>query len=97
LSLDAIRQTCIGGPNHFLGNEQTPARMQKEYLYPIVGDRTSPKEWEEKGRPSVLEKAKRKLEGILGSHYPGHVAKHIDDQIRAKYPVRLPPSLIEPE
>jgi trimethylamine---corrinoid protein Co-methyltransferase len=59
LSLDAIRQTCIGGPNHFLGSEKTLARMQTEYPYPIVGDRTSPKEWEEKGRPSVLEKAKR--------------------------------------
>jgi trimethylamine---corrinoid protein Co-methyltransferase len=70
--------------------------MQTEYLYPTVGDRTSPKEWEEKGRPSILEKAKRKLETILGSHYPGHVPKHIDDQIRATFPVRLPRSMMEP-
>jgi trimethylamine---corrinoid protein Co-methyltransferase len=96
LSLDAIRETCIGGPNHFLGSEQTLARMQTEYLYPIVGDRTSPKEWEEKGRPSVLEKARRKLETILGAHYPTHVPKPIDDQIRAKFPVRLSRGLMEP-
>jgi trimethylamine---corrinoid protein Co-methyltransferase len=96
LSLDAIRETCIGGPNHFLGSEQTLARMQTEYLYPTVGDRTSPKEWEEKGRPSILRKATQRLETILGSHYPGHVPKHIDDQIRAAFPVRLPRNMMEP-
>jgi trimethylamine---corrinoid protein Co-methyltransferase len=64
--LDAIRETCIGGPNHFLGNEQTPARMQTEYLYSIVGDRTSPKEWEEKGRPGVLEKGKAQVRNHFG-------------------------------
>ena len=95
LSLDAIRETCIGGPNHFLGSEQTLARMQTEYLYPIVGDRTSPKEWEEKGRPSILDKAARKLETILGSHYPTHVPKHIDEQIRAAFPVHLPRNMME--
>lgn len=95
LSLDAIRETCIGGPNHFLGSEQTLARMQTEYLYPIVGDRTSPKEWEEKGRPSILDKATRKLETILGSHYPTHVPKHIDEQIRAAFPVHLPRNMME--
>jgi trimethylamine---corrinoid protein Co-methyltransferase len=96
LSLDAIRETCIGGPNHFLGSEQTLARMQTEYLYPSVGDRTSPKEWEEKGRPSILSKATQRLETILGAHYPTHVPKHIDDQIRAAFPVRLPRNLMEP-
>jgi trimethylamine---corrinoid protein Co-methyltransferase len=96
LSLDAIREACIGGPNHFLGSEQTLARMQTEYLYPIVGDRASPKEWEEKGRPNILDKATRKLETILGSHYPTHVPKHIDDKIRAAFPVRLPRNMMEP-
>jgi trimethylamine---corrinoid protein Co-methyltransferase len=95
LSLDAIRETCIGGPNHFLGSEQTLARMQTDYLYPSVGDRTSPKEWEEKGRPSILSKATQRLETILGAHYPTHVPKSIDDQIRAAFPVHIPRNLME--
>jgi trimethylamine--corrinoid protein Co-methyltransferase len=96
LSLDAIRETCIGGPNHFLGSEQTLARMQTEYLYPVVGDRSSPKEWEEKGRPSILDRATRKLEAILRSHYPTHVPNHIDDQIRAAFPVHLAREIMRP-
>ncbi len=55
LSVGSIRETCLGGPNHFLGSPQTLARMQKDYLYPSVGDRSSPKEWDEKGRPSILD------------------------------------------
>jgi trimethylamine--corrinoid protein Co-methyltransferase len=89
LSVEAIRETCLEGPNHFLGSSQTLARMQKEYLYPVLGDRTSPKEWEEKGRPQLVERAGRKLADILGSHFPDHVPRHIDDQIRACFPVRL--------
>lgn len=89
LSVQAIRETCLGGPNHFLGSPQTLARMQKEYLYPLIGDRSSPKEWQEKGRPAILERAGRKVADILASHYPAHVPHHIDEQIRGKYPVRL--------
>jgi trimethylamine---corrinoid protein Co-methyltransferase len=96
LSLESIRETCLGGPNHFLGSEQTLARMQKEYLYPVVGDRSSPKEWEEKGRPGILDRAGRKLETILSSHFPKHIPHHIDDQIRESFPVRLPRELTRP-
>jgi trimethylamine--corrinoid protein Co-methyltransferase len=89
LSVEAIRETCLEGPNHFLGSTQTLARMQKEYLYPLLGDRTSPKEWDEKGRPQLVDRANRKLAGILGTHFPGHVPRHVDEQIRARFPVRL--------
>jgi trimethylamine--corrinoid protein Co-methyltransferase len=94
LSLDVIRETCLGGPNHFLGSQQTLARMQTEYLYPTVGDRSSPKEWEEKGRPQLLDRARQRLEDILKSHYPTHIPRHVDDQIRARFPVRLPASAV---
>ena len=93
LSVESIRETCLRGPNHFLGSEQTLARMQTEYLYPIVGDRSSPKEWDEKGRPSILERAGRKLDSILNSHYPTHIPDHIDERIRAAFPVHLPREL----
>ena len=89
LSVEAIRETCLGGPNHFLGSSQTLARMQKEYLYPVLGDRSSPKEWEENGRPAILDRASRKVADILATHFPAHVPRHIDEQIRARYPVRL--------
>ena len=90
LSLDTIRATCLGGPNHFLGNDQTLARMQREYLYPMVGDRMSPKEWNEQGRKTALDRAEQKVKSILETHHPAHLPKAIDDEIRRRFPVRLP-------
>ncbi|MFO1091252.1 MAG: trimethylamine methyltransferase family protein [Hyphomicrobiales bacterium] len=92
LSLDTIRETCLGGPNHFLGSHQTLGLMQKEYVYPSVGDRTSPKEWTEQGRSSIITRARRKLERILAEHHPTHIPKAVDEEIRRRFPVRLPGS-----
>jgi len=90
LSVETIRATCIGGPNHFLGSEQTLQLMQREYIYPTVGDRSSPKEWAERGRTDIVQRSQRRLAEILGRHYPAHIPRHIDDAIRARCPVRLP-------
>lgn len=90
LSVETIRQTCLGGPNHFLGNEQTLNRMQREYLYPLIGDRMSPKEWNEQGRKTALDRATAKLKSILATHHPAHIPAAIDSEIRRRFPVRLP-------
>lgn len=89
LSIETIRETCLGGPNHFLGSTQTLGLMQSEYIYPTVGDRSSPKEWREKGEPKLVEKAKARLRQILDGHHPRHIPDAVDDAIRAKFPVRL--------
>jgi trimethylamine--corrinoid protein Co-methyltransferase len=90
LSLDAMRDVCIDGPNHYLGHEQTLKLMQKEYIYPNIGDRTSPKEWVEQGKPILIEKARQRVDEGLGSHYPSHIPAEIDAAIRAKFNVELP-------
>ncbi len=90
LSLETIRQVCLEGPGHFLGAEQTLQRMQKEYVYPSVGDRSSPNEWQDQGRPRVVERAKRKLDAILAGHYPSHIPEAVDRAIRERLPIRLP-------
>ncbi|MGF1610830.1 MAG: trimethylamine methyltransferase family protein [Kiloniellales bacterium] len=90
LSIEAMRQVCLEGPNHFLGHEQTLSLMQSEYVYPAVGDRSSPKEWIEQGSTSVVERARRKTQGILSRHYPAHVSPAIDAQLRERFPVKLP-------
>jgi trimethylamine---corrinoid protein Co-methyltransferase len=70
--------------------------MQKEYIYPSVGDRTSPNEWVEQGRPSVVDRAARKLEAILANHYPSHIPESVDAAIRERLPIRLPRSAMRP-
>lgn len=92
LSMEAIREVCIGGPNHFLGHDQTLSLMQKEYIYPEVGDRTSPKEWIEQGSTDVRQKARLKVEQVLSSHYPRHISDELDQQIRESFGIRLPRS-----
>ena len=90
LSIDTIRKVCLEGPGHYLGADQTLQLMQSEYIYPSVGDRTSPNQWVDDGRPTVVERARRKLEGILANHYPAHIAESVDQAIRARLPIRLP-------
>jgi trimethylamine--corrinoid protein Co-methyltransferase len=90
LSLDTIRKVCLEGPGHYLGAEQTLQLMQKDYLYPEVADRSSPNQWVEQGRPSIIDRASHKLEAILKTHYPSHISQAVDDAIRAQFPVRLP-------
>ncbi|MFO1169882.1 MAG: trimethylamine methyltransferase family protein [Hyphomicrobiaceae bacterium] len=94
IALETIRATCLEGPGHFLGSEQTLALMQKDYVYPTVGDRTSPKEWAEKGSTDVVHKAKARLKEILASHYPAHIPRSVDEAIRARLPIRLPRELM---
>jgi trimethylamine--corrinoid protein Co-methyltransferase len=90
LSLDTIREVCLAGPGHFLAAEQTLQRMQREYVYPLVGDRSNPKEWAERGRPSVVDRARARVQEILAGYYPTHLPPAIDAAIRARLPVRLP-------
>ena len=89
LSLETIRKVCLEGPGHYLGADQTLQLMQREYIYPTVGDRTSPNEWADQGRLTVVERARRKLEGILSSHYPTHIPDAVDAAIRERLPIRL--------
>lgn len=96
LSIETIRKVCIEGPGHYLGSDQTLQRMQKEYVYPSVGDRSSPNEWVIQGKPTVIERASRKLESILSSHYPTHIPDAVDAAIRARLPIRLPRESMRP-
>ncbi len=90
LSLDAMRDVCVDGPSHYLGHPQTLNLMQKEYVYPDIGDRLSPKEWAEMSKPVLLEKAREKAETILSTHYPQHINNDIDQIIRKNHNVLLP-------
>lgn len=90
LSIEAIREVCIGGPNHFLGHPQTLELMQREYVYPQIADRSSPKEWAERGSSDMVERATVRVSEVLAEHYPAHLEAATDARIRGDFPVRLP-------
>src|SRR5262245_5464312 len=85
LSIDTIADVCLNAPGHYLGNQQTLKLMQTEYFYPAVGDRFSPKEWNEKGKPDILSRAIAEKKKVLSSRFPRHVPRTIDDKLRARF------------
>jgi trimethylamine--corrinoid protein Co-methyltransferase len=97
LSFETIKDVCLNGPGHYLGSEQTLNLMQSEYVYPMLGDRSNPKDWVDQGRPTILDRAIKKTKTIMAQHYPRHVSDEVDDTIRAKLPVRLPRDAMRPK
>jgi trimethylamine--corrinoid protein Co-methyltransferase len=85
LSVDTITDVCMNGPGHYLGHGQTLQLMQKEYFYPAVADRYSPKEWAEKGKPDLLGKAIEEKKRILSSYFPRHVPRALDEALRQRF------------
>lgn len=90
VSLEVIRSVCLEGPGHYLGHAQTLGLMQTEYVYPALGDRTSPKEWAEIGRPDLVGKAIERKRRILDTVFPGHIPAEVDRAIREKFAIHLP-------
>ena len=88
VSLDVIKSTCLDGPGHFLGSEQTLSLMQTEYIYPSLADRTSPKEWVEIGKPNLVQKAIEKKENIL-KNAAKKIDPVIDDKLRSMFNIHL--------
>lgn len=89
LSFSVIEDVCLRGPNHYLGHAQTLERMESEFLYPQVADRQSLSDWHAAGKPGIRDHARARAKEILGSHFPA-VAR--EAEIRARFPVALPPA-----
>ena len=62
--------------------------MQTEYIYPSLGDRTSPKEWVELGKPNLVQKAIEKKENIL-NNAAKKIDPIIDKKLRSEFNIHL--------
>ena len=90
LALEQIREVCIGGPGHYLGTSQTLARMVSDYQYPKIGNRMSPKQWEESGKPDLLKDTTARKEEILSERSAARFDPVTDAAIRAAFKIHLP-------
>ncbi len=88
LSMETMTEVCLGGPGHYLGASQTLRLMETEYLFPKLGNRMSPKEWEEAGRPGLLERARARKEEIL-ARAPAQVPPEIDAAVRRAFNIHF--------
>ncbi|MEM1374079.1 MAG: trimethylamine methyltransferase family protein [Pseudomonadota bacterium] len=95
LAVETIRETVLGpdgsgGPGHYLGTDQTLTRMQRDFVYPELGDRTSPKEWAENAKPDLLETAKRRTAELLAAPRQAALDPALDARIRERFAIHLP-------
>ena len=90
LALDQMREVCLGGPGHYLGTAATLGRMQADHVYPALGDRTSPKEWDERGKPDLVDKARARKEAILANPAAARFEPMLDAAIRKSFKIHLP-------
>jgi trimethylamine--corrinoid protein Co-methyltransferase len=91
LALDQMAEVCLGGPGHYLGTDETLSRMEKDYVYPSLGDRTSPKEWAEIGKPDLNKKAIERKEEILSKPSKAAFGPALDMALRDAFNIHLPP------
>ena len=89
VGLETMRATCLGGPGHYLGSDQTLSLMQTEYIYPVLADRSSPKEWQEKDRPDLIEQAVARKEALIAAPTPAALPPEVDAQIPQRFKIHL--------
>ncbi len=95
LGLEVMKATCLGtdgsgkGPGHYLGHDQTLSLMESNYVYPALGDRTSPKEWAEKDKPDLLENAVARKDAILAAPSEAEFDPMLDAAIRKRFTIHL--------
>lgn len=84
-SIEAMKAVCLdGGPGHYLGSDQTLQLMQTEYIYPTLGNRMSPKEWNEADRPQLIDAAIARKNALL-EKAELQIDPALDRAIRADY------------
>ncbi len=91
LSVEVIRQSALN-EGHYLGHKQTLSLMESHFLYPEVADRSPMDLWEDAGSPTIFDKAREKARTILDNHYPNYLGAALDEKIRAKWKIHLPPA-----
>lgn len=90
LAVDQIAEVCLGGSGHYLGTEQTLGRMQSDHVYPTYGDRTSPKEWAELGKPDLIDRARARKDQILSERPSARLDPQVDAALRERFNIYLP-------
>ena len=94
LALAAINEVTHG-EGHFLGRDETLQRMQSDFVYPDISDRRTIDEWEADGAPDIRQVAIERTRQMLREHHPGHFSDDLDREIRKRFDIRLPRSVME--
>ncbi len=69
LAFDAMKNV-ITGEGHFIGETLTMEAMERDYVYPKLGDRLEPAAWVESGANDAWQVANREVRELLARHQP---------------------------
>ncbi|MBT4233949.1 MAG: methyltransferase, partial [Marinovum sp.] len=84
-----IAQT-VHGEGHFLGHVDTYARMKSDFVYPNHANRQAPEAWLASGAPNINTSARKTVTDTLARHFPRHISAEIEQDLRARFDIRLP-------
>ena len=79
---------AILGEGHFLGGPATIAAMERDYVYPVLADRDTPRTWEEGGALTAWDRASAKVDAILAAPPAEYIDSQTDAAIRATFDIR---------
>ncbi|MEX0287009.1 MAG: trimethylamine methyltransferase family protein, partial [Paracoccaceae bacterium] len=84
-----VMAQAILGEGHYLGEAQTMASMERDYVYPSLADRNTPRTWEEQGRADAWTRARTRAQSILTDHQPEYLSEDQKADIARRFPIRL--------
>ncbi|MBT6256596.1 MAG: trimethylamine methyltransferase [Alphaproteobacteria bacterium] len=88
LAMDDIRNVAYG-EGHFLGQSATLERMNSDFIYPDIADRSGVEEWLANGQPNLITSANIRAKNILQTHPASYISDKADQTIRDHYDIRL--------
>ena len=90
LDLVAVERV-VTSEGHYLGEAETLKRMKSDYHYPGLADRQSVTDWLNSGGLSIWDRARQKVADIRAGPLPSHLDPSAEQNIRARFPIRLDP------
>ena len=76
------------GAGHFLGEAETLARMNSDFLYPQIGDRRTIGEWQDDGSADSWQRAHDRVREILASPAPAIIDAGLAADLEIRFGLR---------
>ncbi|XDZ66527.1 trimethylamine methyltransferase family protein [Alphaproteobacteria bacterium LSUCC0684] len=88
IALEHIEHAILGD-GHFLGQDQTIAAMERDYVYPVLANRDPPVTWDETGRMTIWQNANQRAREILAQYHPEYLDTKCATKIKEKFKIYL--------
>jgi trimethylamine--corrinoid protein Co-methyltransferase len=64
--------------------------MKSDFVYPNHANRQAPEAWLASGAPNINTSARKTVTDTLAHHFPRHISSEIEQDLRARFDIRLP-------